>query len=138
MKKKSKIVLNMERMDELACSRKKELKRRPTLAEEKFKEILRKYKIPFSFQKIVYTPNMFYIIDFRIAMKPRKIIEIDGSSHDNPIKDKIREDCILKTRTYKKYKFVRITNEEVFNGKAVDILELIYPRKFRLWKLQNS
>jgi very-short-patch-repair endonuclease len=64
-------------------------------------------------------------------MKPFKIIEIDGEYHlNNQEYDKMREAEISKTR-YRKYKFLRITNEEVFKGQALIILKSLYKRKFK-------
>lgn len=121
----------MQKIEVIASAYRSKLKKKPTLAEIEFIKILKTYKIPFGFQKIIYTPTNFFIIDFLIIMKPRRIIEIDGNYHlNNKDYDKERELKILKTR-YKKYKFLRITNDEVFNGKALEILQQTYKKKFK-------
>ena len=115
----------------IACKYKRQLKHHPTPAESKFVEILKKYKIPYSFQKIICVGHRFFIIDFKIIMKPWTLIEIDGDSHTkNEEYDNNRTKLILTTRKYKKYKLIRIKNEEVFNGKALEILKTLYKRKF--------
>jgi len=121
----------MQRTDKVAVKRKNLLKRNPTKSETVFIAILKRYKIPYKFQAIIYAPFNFFIVDFLITMKPRKIIEIDGDYHlTNKPNDRKREQIISKTR-YRKYKFVRITNEQVFNEEAEKILREIYPRKAR-------
>jgi len=127
----SKTQRNMQRVSKTACLYKSKLKRNPTKAEIIFRQILKEHQIPFSFQRIIYTPNKFFIVDFIIRMKPFKIIEIDGKYHqDNQEYDKMREAKISKTR-YRKYKFIRISNEEIFNGQALIILKSLYKRKFK-------
>jgi very-short-patch-repair endonuclease len=118
----------MQRVGKLASDRKTILKNSPTAAELAFRELLRKYDIPHAFQKICFTKDMFYILDFTSYMNPRTIFEIDGSSHDLKQEyDQDREKAVLKTRTYKQFVFVRIANADVFNGKAERLLRERYP-----------
>ena len=125
----SRRVQNMQKIGLLANKRKCLLKIAPTKAEIIVKGILEKYNIPFHFQRIVYTPRMFYILDFTIQTKPRTIIEVDGGLHkDRATYDKRRERDILHTRAYKKYAFLRITNQQVFNGDVHDIIRRRFPK----------
>ena len=128
-------------MGKIAAERKSKLKRNPTPAERAFREILKSYNLQAGFQKIVYTPKHFYILDFVFPMKPRTIIELDGSAHDGrEWYDQARTEDILKTRTYKHYTVIRIKNEDVFNGNAEVILKARYPAFFRkrLLKMQKA
>lgn len=125
---------NMKKMEKIADKRKKNLRKYPTPAEIEFGRILKSYKIPYRFQKLVYTPHHFYILDFVITMKPRTILEIDGNSHyGRDLYDKEREEDILSTRTYRrsKWSFLRIRNEQVFNGEAEKMLRQRFSRFFR-------
>ena len=123
---------NGKLMGKIAAERKSKLKHFPTRAERAFREILKSYDLQHGFQKIVYTPNHFYILDFVIQMKPRTIIELDGSAHDGrEWYDRTRTEEILKTRTYKHFTVIRIQNDDVFNGKAAQIVMDRYPAFFR-------
>jgi len=126
----SKTVLNMQKIGCEAVERKLKLKKKPTRAEMAFREILKNLEIQFGFQKLVYLPYRYYIIDFVIGQNPKLIIEIDGDSHIGKEKeDKQRENNILTHRKYRKYKFLRFTNEQVFNGKAEKEICRIYNKK---------
>jgi len=130
-------------MGKIAAQRKSRLKHNPTPAEKTFKELLKSYGLPVGFQKIVYTPKHFYILDFVISMRPRTIIELDGSAHEGrEWYDRMRTEEILKTRTYKHYTVIRIKNADVFNGEADNFLQARYPAFFRkrlkrLQKVEN-
>lgn len=135
----SKRVKNMQRMGDLACERKAALKKRATKAEEVFMALLRKYNIPFRFQRIVYTENRFFILDFVSYAKPRTIFEIDGSVHDGrEQEDRMRECLVLQTRVFSKFCFVRFTNEQVLNGDAEKALQERYPKIYRKWAKANK
>ncbi len=72
-------------------------------------------------------------------MKPFVIFEIDGSSHDNKADyDKMREVQVINQRNYRKCQFVRLTNERVFNGEALEVLRKLYPRQFVQWFLKST
>ena len=136
----SKVIENMQRngrmIEKLACKRKLKLKNNPTKTESIIRTFLLKNQIPHNFQKIIYTENRFFIVDFLIYMKPRLIIEIDGNSHiGKESYDKDRELRILDRKNFKKRKkgmfgFLRINNENVLNGKAIELLKKIYYKKF--------
>jgi very-short-patch-repair endonuclease len=118
-------------MGTVPFERKNRLKKIPTAAELKFRELLKHYNIPHSFQKLVFTANRYYILDFASPMIPRTIFEIDGSAHDGrEYYDKEREINVLKTKTYKNYSFLRLRNEQVFNGEAENVIRRRYPRHY--------
>jgi very-short-patch-repair endonuclease len=73
---------NQNKMGAVASPRKISLKRNPTPAEKYLRQTLKGYDFPHAFQKLVFTPNRYYILDFVVSMKPRAIIELDGSAHD--------------------------------------------------------
>jgi len=126
----SKTVLNMQKIGCEAVERKLRLKKKPTRAEMAFREILKNLEIHFGFQKLAYLPHRYYILDFVIGQNPKLIVEIDGDSHINREKeDKQRENNILTHRKYRKYKFLRFTNEQVFNGEAEKVMCKKYNRK---------
>lgn len=107
------------------------LRKNPTKAELAFRELLKQYNIPHSFQKLVYTPTRFYILDFVVRMKPFTIFEIDGTSHQGKEGYDIHRTAqVISQRNYRKFSVVRITNEQVFNNEAVEILKQTYPRRF--------
>jgi very-short-patch-repair endonuclease len=126
----SKRVKNIQRMGKVPFERKSRLKKIPTAAELKFRELLKHYNIPHAFQKLVFTPDRYYILDFTSQMHPRTIFEIDGLVHDGrEAEDREREQNVLKTRTYKRFSFVRIRNIQVFNGEAENVIRNRYPRR---------
>ena len=123
----------MKRVGAVAFTRKKSLRKSATKSELLFMSILLKYSIPFHFQKIVYTPYNFFFLDFLVSMKPRTIFEIDGKIHlSQKTYDAYRDKLIKSTSTYRKYKIIRIKNEEVFSGEAERIIRKMYPKKSRL------
>lgn len=129
----TKTQLNSKQISNLACKYKKDLKRNSTPAEKHFKKILKKYNICFKFQGIIYTPKNFYLTDFLIFNKPKTIIEVDGNYHKDLKQvgyDNWRSREIKKTR-YKEFRIVRITNKEVFNGKAEQKIINLFPRQYR-------
>lgn len=122
----------MQRVGKIAYNRKFAMKKNPTRTEKIMRDFLKRFKIPNSFQKLVFTAKRFYIIDFVINMKPRTIIEIDGKSHIGKEEyDKNRIEEILGLRPFKKWKWkvVRIKNEDVLNGKAFEIIKEIYKKR---------
>lgn len=117
-------------MEDVAYGRKKMLKRFPTPAEAAFKETLRGLKIPFGFQKVVFTSYRYFILDFVIPMKPRLIVEIDGGVHSvQQAHDSMRTGLILQTKRYREYRLMRLSNEQVFNGDAYRIMKQCYRSK---------
>lgn len=115
----------MKRVGELPYQRKRQLKKNPTASEIKLRKILTDLGLSPAFQKVVFTPKMFYILDFLVHIPPRTIIELDGSSHDGREEyDRQREVDVLATKTYKKKKWVffRLKNEQVWNGEAERLL----------------
>lgn len=94
------------------------LKNKATTEELIFKNFLEKKQIKFIFQKGFLSP-FHRIVDFYIK-KYRLIIEIDGGYHNNikykdNIKDKIWKD--------KKFKTLRILNEQINNGSFIEIFD---------------
>jgi very-short-patch-repair endonuclease len=130
MKRLSKVVLNMKRVGDVALERKQNLKKSPTKAEILFRELTKHYQLGCSFQKLVFTKNRYYILDFVTYMHPRTIFEIDGSSHNGKQDyDRQRERDVLATRVYRNHSFMRITNEQVFNGEAEKLILSRFPRR---------
>ncbi len=122
----------MQRMGKIACDRKRTMKRNPTKTEKIVRDFLKKFDIPHSFQKLIFTPTRFYIIDFVIQMKPMTIIEIDGESHIGREEyDKNRIEEILKLKPFKRWRWnvLRIKNEEVLNGNAFEIIKELYKKR---------
>jgi very-short-patch-repair endonuclease len=117
---------NMERVGKTPFERRRAFRKSPTPAEKRFREILKSNFIEHSFQRVVFTATRFYILDFVVRIKPLTIIEIDGSVHEGrEWEDRQREIDVLKTKTYggkKKFVFLRIKNEQVFNGEAENII----------------
>lgn len=130
----SKIQRNMQKIGRVALSRKYALRRRATSAEKEFMKVLLRYAIPFHFQKLVFTGYRYFILDFIVQMKPRTIIEIDGESHLGKEKeDKERESLVLKTKTYRKFGFARITNQEILSGKSEKFIRNLWRKRARLF-----
>ena len=103
------------------------MRRNPTPAEKAFAGILKRLKIPFKSQWVVMLPYRYYIIDFVISRNPRRLVEIDGSSHDGREKyDTKRERDILYSGHFNGYEFIRFTNSQCFNGEAEKTLRDIY------------
>jgi len=95
----------------------KRLRENATPAERRVKIMLNVLKTKHIFQKGFIQGNGYYIVDFYLP-KPKKIvIEVDGSSHEGREDYDARKDAYLKKR---KFKVVRITNDEVFNGTVSD------------------
>jgi len=116
--------------EEARC-RVQELRKNATWAEKKFIALLRKHKIPYRFQKLVYTPTTFYILDFLTLTNPPFILEIDGTSHiGKRVSDWERTMDILNLDEYKKHRLIRIKNEDVYNGKAEKTLKILLPKYF--------
>lgn len=125
-------VRNVQRMGQQAVQRKRELKARATKAEKLFMGLLKQLRINHQFQKLVFTAHRYFVLDFVLNSKPRLIIEIDGSSHENTkAYDDERTQLINSTSRYWKYTVIRITNEQVYNGEAIEILRSYYARQFR-------
>lgn len=97
----------------------KELRRRPTKAEEIVGRYLIEKEIYFIFQKGFLKP-FHRIVDFYFPVRGI-ILEIDGGYHKTIIKkDNHKDYCWIKDR---RMLTIRITNEDVFNGKFKIMLE---------------
>lgn len=128
---RSKIKDNLHIHQPLAQLRVKKLKENPTRAELLFKDILDKYGIKYKFNGMVFNEKGCFFVDFKVSTKPKTFIEIDGGYHQNQVGyDKWRENIIRfnSSRGYKKYEFVRFTNEEVFNGTAENVVYNRFPK----------
>jgi len=67
-----------------------QLKGNATKAELRFKKILEELDIDYEFQKVIFYPKSFYIVDFYLP-KYNRVIEIDGEDHKKKkTKDKDR------------------------------------------------
>lgn len=86
-----------------------------TQSEKVFKALLKSLKIDYEFQKILYTPTKFFIVDFYIPNK-RVVFEIDGEYHDNKYQKKRDTDrtSILKINYIKE--IYRFTNDDVLKN----------------------
>jgi very-short-patch-repair endonuclease len=120
---------NQKRIGKIAESRRARLARTATRSELAFASILKKYQIPIKFQKIVFLPDMFYILDFFFGGGNGKgiIFEIDGLTH-NAIYDQKRDRAILKLKNYRKCRIIRIKNYQVFNGEAEILVRQLFPK----------
>ena len=120
-----------------AIPRKRDLKRSPTKAELAFRELLKDMRISHQFQKLVFADNRYFIMDFVIKMgpnMPRFIIEIDGAVHDRQRDyDRMRTWIIENTLAYRNFKVMRLTNDQVFGGGAIEFLKTHYPRPYERW-----
>jgi very-short-patch-repair endonuclease len=124
----------MQTFGEEAQSRKQELKRKATRAELAFGEILKSLRIPYAFQKLVFTENRYFILDFVIHMTPKLVVEIDGDSHlGRAGYDATRTKLVLRTKVYNGFRVLRIRNEQVFTGEAAEIIAAEYPRQAQRW-----
>lgn len=91
----------------------KKLFKKPTKAEQEFRNLLRKHGIKFIFQKQYDTPKYKCIVDFLITGK-NIVIELDGKYHrgrEQVNKDKYRDYWLRKN---KGIKVVRIENEDIY------------------------
>src|SRR5437868_729179 len=116
----------------VAKNYRKELRGRATSAELLFKRFLDRCKFAYCFQEIIMRKGKrtFYIVDFFIKMKPRVLIEIDGSSHvGRNAEDRDRHEYILKTKKYRDCVFIRFTNRQVFSGAAQIQLGRMFPKQ---------
>jgi very-short-patch-repair endonuclease len=90
----------------------RELIRRATSSELKFRNILEGKGVKYIFQKGFIASNFHCIVDFYIPRK-KICIEIDGGIHNSEtqsIKDRMRDSYLINTRGFK---VIRIKNEEV-------------------------
>ena len=92
---------------------KKDLIKKITPSESKFKAILNHLKINYEFQKIIYYQKSFYIVDFYIP-KLNIIFEIDGDYHNFQKGKDIKRTRLLKEQGISKV--YRFTNSEVENN----------------------
>jgi len=102
-----------------------------TLAEMEFMKVLDFYGIKYKFNAMVFNEKGCFFVDFRVSIKPKTFFEIDGGYHnDRKEYDNWRENIILNKSSsgYKKYEFIRFTNEEVFDGTAEKIVAKRFSR----------
>lgn len=96
------------------------LVKKATKAEKRFRELIKKLKYKYSFQKVINKPKFgFYIVDFYIP-KFNTIVEIDGGYHFNKRqvkKDKYREEILRSLG----YRIIRFTNKETMKLTTSDI-----------------
>lgn len=122
----------MGRVKQIAKKYKKDLRIKATPAELRFKSFLDRYNFNYAFQQIIMKKGKrgFYIVDFAIKMNPKLFIEIDGSHH--AIREQLdteRTENILNIKKYSDYRFMRFTNQEVYNGEAQKKIASLYPRQ---------
>lgn len=117
------------------------LKANPTRAEAILLKALRRRFINFKFQRMFYSSNRCYIVDFVIPTSKhvKLAIEIDGSSHDNrKAYDAKRTKWLAANRNLK---VVRYTNLRVFtdvDGVVDDLLKLGAYHTAKLIKHQDN
>jgi len=83
-----------------------------TVAEKEFKKYLKLLNVKFSFQRIVYFKNTFYIVDFYVPQL-NIVFEIDGGYHteeEQMKKDELRTQHLKSKGIEEIYRF---TNDEV-------------------------
>lgn len=110
---KRNIVFNREFTKKKAEEFREGLIKRQTPSEVKFKAILKLMNIKYEFQKIFYTEQTFYIVDFYLP-EYKIIIEIDGGYHkkaNQKMKDGIRTEVLSGQLK----KVCRIKNECIKN-----------------------
>lgn len=122
MKQLSETIQNMVRMKPVALFRRDILLQNRTAAEIEFCRLLNSKNLVFEEQKIVYTPDDFFILDFVVHSYPKTIFEIDGGSHVEKGESDRRRTVAIKQTRWRNYGIIRLTNEEVFSGYADDLL----------------
>lgn len=104
-----------------------EMRRKPTEAEQKMREILKELKISHIFQKRL----LWYIPDFYLTKANKKIIlEVDGEYHFTPRQreyDK-RRDALLRSSGFK---VIRFTNTEILESPEKVKIDLIKKYKIK-------
>jgi very-short-patch-repair endonuclease len=92
-----------------------DLIRKQTEAEKVFKAILKSLHVEYEFQKVFFTNNSFYIVDFYIPNK-NTVFEIDGGYHFNIEQRKLdsRRTTILKNKGI--FQVYRFTNKDVIES----------------------
>ena len=118
-----------------AFMRKNVLKRNATKPEIELSRQIKERGIPAAFQRVVFTSGTFYILDFIVMLKPRVIIELDGSHHDNQKwYDNQRTKRVLEIPYYADCELVRFKNHQVYSGEVMGYLKdrysTIYPKRF--------
>lgn len=103
--------------------RAKGLKDNATYYEKFFRTLLKRWKIPHQFQKVIFVDDYrYYIVDFYIP-KFRTVIEIDGRGHDkNKGYDNNRTHRLKRSGVRK---VIRFRNEEVTGKKPKRLRELL-------------
>lgn len=99
----------------------KDLRKKATPAEKRFKELLRQCGIKCKFQRVIHYSTSFYIIDFYISSL-NLCVELDGGYHLAPeqqAKD-LERDSLLNCQGYNT---IRFTNEEVFKMTRESLLK---------------
>lgn len=86
-----------------------------TQSEKVTKALLKSMKVEYSFQKVFYNPDTFYIVDFYLP-KSNIVIEVDGGYHLDP-KQKIADS--KREKILKRYNNIgyigRVKNEETLD-----------------------
>jgi very-short-patch-repair endonuclease len=96
-----------------------ELRRKATLAELKFLDILEENKIEYCFQKDIQCGKKFFIVDFYLP-EYQCVVEIDGGYHFTPeqdSKDRARTKKLLRKKMVRNV--IRFTNDEVDDQQRV-------------------
>lgn len=106
------ISVNKVQQKEFAEECRKKLVEKATLAEITYQQYLKKNKIKYQFQKIIWNKEgSFYIVDFYIPVF-KLIVEIDGEYHmtsEQINKDRHRSFMLRDMG----YNIIRFTNDEV-------------------------
>jgi len=102
-----------KRLSDVARAFKADLTKNQTNAEVKFKRYLEQLNIIYTFQRIVYHGNKFYIVDFYL---PREniVFEIDGDYHRSD------EQCTKDDTRTKHLKIHGIKHVHRFKNKETD------------------
>ncbi|QCX40642.1 leucine--tRNA ligase [Aureibaculum algae] len=94
----------------ILLERAKEMRKNPTLAEEKLWKILKKKGLKVKFRR--QHPIFNYIVDF-VCIEKKLIIEVDGGIHKYQLNADAERQLLLEQK--KGFKLLRFTNEEVLN-----------------------
>lgn len=116
------------------------LAKNPTLAEQKLRNELDKHDIYHQFQRIFYTKESFFIVDFWIPTRNRfkLIVEVDGKSHDKTKEKDFQRTFYLMNNHY--VKLVRFKNEQVFNDLSgvVEAIRFYKPLTKQEWFIKRT
>ena len=108
----SRLSIRNDKLKEVANKFREDLIINKTESEKIFEVYLKLNNLKYEFQKIVYTENSFYIVDFYLP-DYNLVVEIDGGYHFE-WKQKLKDKNRTKTLISIGFRFVkRIKNEEV-------------------------